>query len=203
MKCSCLNQNNFKQTITKTDKYSKKTKSTESFKSYPCILTNGYGPMCTSIVNNVTKGANSDMNNIDFKECGLHISCLNICHLLTKLDEIKYLFSSSKSMDIFGVCETFLSDVIPDTLIQIDNFVHVRRDRKGKHGGGILVYISDKLPFHRRSDLESSDIESIWIEIKYDKRNPFYLSLYIDYLTHNKNGSLIINYTLLKLIQHI
>ena len=87
-----------------------------------------------------------------------------------------------------GVCETFLSDVIPDTLIQIDNCVHVRRDRKGKKGRGIYVrvYISDKLPFHRRSDLASSDIESIWIEIKYDKRNPFYLILYIDQLTHNK-----------------
>ena len=30
--------------------------------------------MCTSIVINVSKDANSDMNNIDFKECGLHIS---------------------------------------------------------------------------------------------------------------------------------
>ena len=113
VKCSCLNQNKLKQ------KYSKKTKSTESFKSYPCILTNGCGPICTSIVSNVTKGANSDMDYIDFKECGLHISCLNICHLLTTLDEIKYLFSSSKSTDIFGVRGTFLSDVIPDTLIYL------------------------------------------------------------------------------------
>jgi len=119
---------------------------------------------------------------------------------LTKLNTY-FLLASQRTY--LGVCETIVSDVIPDTLIQIDNCVHVRRDRKGKNGGGILVYISDKLPFHRRSDLESSDIESIWIEIKYDKRNPFYLSLYIDYLTHNKNGSLIINYTLLKLIQHI
>ena len=36
-----------------------------------------------------------------------------------------------------------------------------------------IVYISDKLPFHRRSDHESSDIEYIWIEIKHDKRKPF------------------------------
>jgi len=82
-------------------------------------------------------------------------------------------------MDIFGVCETFLSDIIPDILILVHNCVHVRRDRMGKKGGGIL-------PFHRRSDHESSDSESIWIEIKYDKRNPFYLILYIDQLTHNK-----------------
>ena len=61
------------------------------------------------------------MNNIDFKECGLHISFINICHLLPKLDEIKYLFSTSKSTDIFGVCEILLFDVIRDTLIQIDN----------------------------------------------------------------------------------
>ena len=50
------------------------------------------GPMCTSIVSNVTKAANSDMNNIGLKECGLHISFLNICHLLPKLDEIIKLF---------------------------------------------------------------------------------------------------------------
>ena len=131
-----------------------------------CLNQNGCGPICT-------------IYNIDFKECGLQISILNICHLLPKLDEIKYLFPTSKSTDIFGVCETFLSDVIPDTLIQNDNCVHVRRDRKGKKGRGIYVrvYISDKLPFHRRSDLASSDIESIWIEIKYDKRKPFLLNV--------------------------
>lgn len=107
---------------------------------------------------------------------GFHIGFLNICHLLPKLDEVKGLLSEHKSLDVFGFCETFLTDDTTDSSIQINNFSCVRRDRKYKRGGGIAVYISDNVPFHRRSDLENSDIESVWIEIKFDKRKPFLLN---------------------------
>ena len=40
-----------------------------------------------------------------------------------------------------------------------------RKDRKGKVGGGIMIYVNKSVEAKRRVDLESKDIESIWIEI--------------------------------------
>ena len=39
-------------------------------------------------------------------------------------------------------------------------------DIKTNNGSGILIYVRDQLDYVRRLDLESSDIESIWIEVK-------------------------------------
>ena len=109
VKYSCLNQNNVKQTITKTDKYSK-----NHLKVILYCKTTGCGPMCTSIVMSlrmqIVIWIILVLKNVVY-------ILVNSCHLLPKLDEIKYLFPISKSTDIFGVCETFLSDVMPDTLI--------------------------------------------------------------------------------------
>jgi hypothetical protein len=40
-----------------------------------------------------------------------------------------------------------------------------RKDRKGKVGGGIIMYVNKTVEAKRRMDLESNDTESIWIEI--------------------------------------
>ena len=61
---------------------------------------------------------------------GLHIGCLNIQHILPKLDELKFLFAhASPSPDIFGFCETFLSDKVSDSELNISNFYLERKDR--------------------------------------------------------------------------
>jgi hypothetical protein len=40
-----------------------------------------------------------------------------------------------------------------------------RKDRKGKVGGGIIMYVNKSVEAKRRIDLESKDTESIWFEI--------------------------------------
>ena len=74
---------------------------------------------------------------------GLRIANINICHLLPKLDEVKILLHERRTVDILGVCETFLDNKVDDALLQIDDYVFERKDRYGKSGGGILVYISN------------------------------------------------------------
>jgi hypothetical protein len=39
------------------------------------------------------------------------------------------------------------------------------KDRNGKIGGGIIMYVNKSVEAKRRLDLESNDTESIWIEI--------------------------------------
>ena len=41
----------------------------------------------------------------------------------------------------------------------------MRKDRKHENGDVILVFLKIHIPFKHRSDLESDDLESIWIEI--------------------------------------
>ena len=43
------------------------------------------------------------------------------------------------------------------------------------NGGGILIYLSNHINYVRRHDLECSNIESIWIEIKIRNSKPFLL----------------------------
>lgn len=60
---------------------------------------------------------------------------------MPKLDELKCLLNESESVDIIGLNETFLSSNVSDNQLSIDGFDFERRDRIGKLGGGILVYI--------------------------------------------------------------
>lgn len=119
---------------------------------------------------------NRRYNPISFCKRGLHVASLNIQHLLPKLDELKFHLYDKAGPDIVGLYETFLNRDINDSVLIIDTFNIERKDRVGKNGGGVLVYISNKVPYKRRHDLEDDDIESICIEITYPNKRPFILS---------------------------
>jgi len=107
---------------------------------------------------------------------GLHIGCLNIQHILPKLDEVKFVFAHAfPSPDIFGFCETFLSDKVSDSELNLSNFYLERKDRQSGQGGGIIAYISDKIPYMyvRRTDLENDTLEFIWLQINFANTKPF------------------------------
>ena len=57
-----------------------------------------------------------------------------------------------------------LNSDVPNELITVDGFNTERKDREGKSGGCILVYLSQSLNYKRRTDLEG-EIEAIWLEI--------------------------------------
>ena len=66
--------------------------------------------------------------------------------MLPKLDEIKLHLNYEHSSDILGLCETFLTDVISDQDLYINKYTFERKDRIGRKGGGLLVYLSNSLP---------------------------------------------------------
>ena len=74
--------------------------------------------------------------------------------------------------------ETHLDDNIDNAEIffTTDFSVPYRKDRT-KHGGGILVYINNNLMHQRRQDLEVFWEESIWVELKINKR-PYLLGTF-------------------------
>lgn len=46
-----------------------------------------------------------------------------------------------------------------------DGYQLHRKDRMGKSGGGILVYVKNSLQTKRREDLEADDLEILWLEV--------------------------------------
>ena len=110
---------------------------------HKCSLTTS-----TTIKSNhdYTKSTNTlsdDFSTFGLVKRGLRIANLNICHILNKIDEIKLLLSEKRSVDILGVCETFLNSDVPDELITADGFNFERKDREGKiRRGYISIYIA-------------------------------------------------------------
>ena len=50
-------------------------------------------------------------------------------------------------------------------IYKMGGYQFIHRNRQGGEGGGVAMYISEDIAWKRREDLETDDIESIWIEI--------------------------------------
>ena len=119
------------------------------------------------VLKDTNESGNYDLSYFGLVKGGLRIGNLNVCHLLPKLDEIRLILHESRSVNILGLCETFLNDHVDDNVLSIDGFNFERRDRDGGSGGGILVYVSNQISYKRRTDLEIGGPETIWLEIMY------------------------------------
>ncbi len=100
----------------------------------------------------------------------------------TKLDQLKtILHQPNKDTDILGITETWLDNRFTDSDMKIDGYVPERVDWKNRDqqfhkdgSGGVLIYISNKRSYIRRDDLETNNMESIWIELIH-KKHPSHL----------------------------
>ena len=120
----------------------------------------------------------TERKNVDltFKSKGLHFCNLNIRHLVPKLDELRLALAADNGPDIFGICETFLDCNVPDCQLNIQGFDFMRKDRsdtQNKSGGGLFLYYNSSLSCKRRSELEISNIETLWSEFTLPNTRPF------------------------------
>ena len=100
---------------------------------------------------------------------GICFGTWNVNRLITaKFDQIKLFLlgrNNRPQIDILSLNETFLKPTTPDSFYSVPGFTIDRRDRKGiKKGGGVLVYVNDEISHQRRTDLEDSNVEAIWVE---------------------------------------
>jgi len=85
---------------------------------------------------------------VKLKRCTVFTSC-NINGLTHSFDEVNSFLTSNPSVAALGIVESKLSSFSFHN-ININNYTLIRKDRK-RAGGGLLLYISDSLPF---SELE-------------------------------------------------
>ena len=126
-------------------------------------------------INSFLDASSTDFN---FSSRGIHMVNLNIRHLKPKWDEMKIILDQQKNIDIFGLCETFLDQTVDNDILSMKGYSFERKDRsecnllQSEKGGGIMIYIKQDVQFERRNDIESPDIESIWIDIKLKNSKP-------------------------------
>ena len=116
----------------------------------------------------------SSSNELWVSKKGLHITHLNIHYLLPKLDEIRLTLNKQCNIDIFSMCETFLSNVVSDNEIDIHGYSIFRRDRQSL-GGGLIIYYKNNINCIRRLDLENDNSELMWLEVKQPGQSSFLL----------------------------
>jgi hypothetical protein len=86
--------------------------------------------------------------------------------LVPKIDELRCLSGiANLEASLVGFTETHLSSFINNGEITIPEYNMIRRDRTTGSGGGVIVYVLNRIKCIHRHDIQSEAIESVWIEI--------------------------------------
>ena len=96
---------------------------------------------------------------------GISISHLNVRGLRSSLDELRLLLKN-QTIDVFSISESWLNINVCDEELKIEGYNLIRKDRSYANGGGVAVYIKNKFAFSRRPELETANLESLWLEVK-------------------------------------
>ena len=75
---------------------------------------------------------------------GLIVAHLNINSIRNKFDDLKFLVT--KNVDIMIISETKLDESFPESQFLVDGFKKPFRLYRTANGGGLLVYVRDKVP---------------------------------------------------------
>lgn len=90
--------------------------------------------------------------------------------MVNKLDELKISIQNTNPAVIM-ITETWLTDRIPDSLIQMPGYLTFRKDR-GADGGGVCAFIKNNIAGHKVHAVTSQHfqttgaVESLWLEVK-------------------------------------
>ncbi|ESO03495.1 hypothetical protein HELRODRAFT_173799 [Helobdella robusta] len=92
--------------------------------------------------------------------------------LVNKSTELKdYLTSFDFKFDVIAITETWLNKVNEDS-IGINGFNFVGKNRSGRHGGGVGLFVKDDIIFKIRNDLMiSNELELFAIEVGISSKN--------------------------------
>ena len=84
---------------------------------------------------------------------------------------------------MFCLQETFLTSQTNENQLAVENYGIFRRDRPTGHGGGIIVYVHNRIKARRCFDLEDANLELVWLELRQrDTQASFFVDSFIDHL---------------------
>ena len=96
---------------------------------------------------------------------GMKLLHQNICDLVAKISHIEHILMNFKDIHMFTVSETHLNEENSSLLADISGFKLAYRNRPNGTYGGVAAFISDRVQWIRRHDLEHPELEWLWIEV--------------------------------------
>ena len=71
--------------------------------------------------------------------------CLNARSIINKKNELDIMVDEIKP-HIIGITESWANNDIADAELGLEGYVMFRKDRMGRRGGGVLLYIKETMP---------------------------------------------------------
>ena len=91
--------------------------------------------------------------------------CLNARSIINKKDELNIMVDDIKP-HIIGITESWANNDITDAELGLESYAMFRKDRMGRRGGGVLLYIKDTIPAYEVQLQEEADCnEAIWCKL--------------------------------------
>ena len=91
--------------------------------------------------------------------------CLNARSIINKKDELNIMVDDIKP-HIIGITESWANNNITDAELGLEGYAMFRKDRMGRRGGGVLLYIKDTIPAYEVQLQEEADCnEAIWCKL--------------------------------------
>ena len=80
--------------------------------------------------------------------------CLNARSIINKKNELNIMVDDIKP-HIRGITESLANNDITDAELGLEGYVMFRKDRMGRRGGGVLLYIKETIPAYLLLNLRS------------------------------------------------
>ena len=91
--------------------------------------------------------------------------CLNARSIINKKNELNIMVDEIKP-HIIGITESWANNDITDAEMGLEGYVMFRKDRIGRRGGGVLLYIKETIPAYEVQLKEEADCnEAIWCKL--------------------------------------
>ena len=100
-------------------------------------------------------------------QCVPSLSLSNVMSLAPKIDEVNSVVINA-NFDVVCITETWLQSHIPDSVVAINGYNLIRRDRRDARRGGVCMYIKSSIPFTVLEDPEDEkcSFEVLWIKMR-------------------------------------
>ena len=98
-------------------------------------------------------------------KAGIKCVCLNARSIINQKNELNIMVDDIKP-HIIGITESWAHNDITDAELGLEGYVMFRKDRIGKKGGGVLLYIKENIPAYEVQLSEEADCnEAIWCKL--------------------------------------
>ena len=102
----------------------------------------------------------SPLNNDDFLVVHYNINSITAEGRLEELSTV----ASVLNVDVLVCTESKLCQTIPSNLLEITGFHEPLRHDRNRNGGGCIIYISNRLTFKHKTELQSNKYENLWVD---------------------------------------